>query len=338
MKAEDLIKHLERLEIDILGESRGWISARCPFAEFYHARGYDRRPSFSAHINDQGVSGFNCFTCGQRGPIVSLYKKLGELRGERYMRDIIECEFDEVPEEFAEFGSRSRVVEKAKPVEDIIFVGMYPAAWDIADAREYLIRRHVTEEAAVTLDLLFDPDERRILFPVRDDEFNLYGFTGRTILEESSFPYEDFPKVRDYAGLRKEQLLLNEQNFDSNKPTIIVEGLFAVAHAVSVRADKIANIMATMGAHMSDFQAEKLIDHGKPVYMLYDDDLAGDVGLLGRLDEKTHKHAGGGALDKLKSDVMTFIAAYPESVDDVDKFSFEDFVNSMKHAECVSIE
>lgn len=82
MNAPNLIKHLEQLQIEIVGESRGWVSARCPFAEFYHSRGFDKRPSFFAHVNDTGISGFNCFTCGQKGPIVSLYRKLGELREE----------------------------------------------------------------------------------------------------------------------------------------------------------------------------------------------------------------------------------------------------------------
>jgi hypothetical protein len=337
MNAQNLIKHLEQLQVEIVGESRGWISARCPFAEFYHSRGFDKRPSFFAHINDTGVSGFNCFTCGQKGQIVSLYKKLGELRKENYMRGIIEAEFDEVPDDFGAFGQRRATVEEAKAVDESIFVGMYPAAWDIADARQYLIDRNVNERAATKLDLLFDPDERRILFPVRDIDFDLFGFTGRTIIEKRDYPYPDFPKVRDYAGLKKEQLLLNEQNFSSNKKTIIVEGLFAVARAVSERADKIANIMATMGAHMSDFQAERLIDHGKPVFLLYDDDEAGDVGLYGRRDHEGN-HEGDGAIDKLKKDVSTFVAGFPDNRDDVDDFNTEDFSFAIEEADCVSID
>jgi len=337
MNAPNLIKHLERLEVEVIGESRGWISARCPFAEFYHTRGYDKRPSFFAHINDTGISGFNCFTCGQKGAIVTLYKKLGELREENYMRDIIEAEFDEVPEDFGTFGQRRLQIEEAKAVDEAIFVGMYPSAWDVADARDYLIKRKINERAAQQLDLLFDPDEKRILFPVRDIDFDLFGFTGRTILEAHDYPYPDFPKVRDYAGLKKEQLLLNEQNFSSNKPTIIVEGLFATARAVSERADKIANIMATMGAHMSDFQAERLTDHGKPVYLLYDDDEAGDVGLYGKRDHEG-KHEGDGAIDKLKTDVRTFVAAFPEDRDDVDDFDLDDYRFAIEEADCVSID
>ena len=336
MNAARLYKHLENLDIEVLGEnSSGWLSARCPFAEDRHERGYDRNPSFFVHIDEHHTSGFNCFTCKTHGSIVGLYEKLGAIRGENYMREIIEANMDEVPDDFGEFGASRFIKEAAKPLEELIFAGMYSSAWDIADSREYLVKRGIGQHTVEALDLLYDVDEKRILFPVRDREMNLYGFTGRTILDAKQYPYEDFPRVRDYAGLKKEQLLLGENLFNAGKPVLIVEGLFALARAVEKRATKFCNPMATMGSRLSDDQAERLIDMGADVFMLYDDDAAGDIGLYGT---NTDNGWSGGALDKLKHDLPTYVAAFPEDRDDVDEFNKSDFRFAIEEADSASVD
>lgn len=54
--------------------SSGWIMTSCPFAKWLHIDGDDKKFSFGISVNN----GFNCFTCGMKGRIVDLPKKLSK--------------------------------------------------------------------------------------------------------------------------------------------------------------------------------------------------------------------------------------------------------------------
>lgn len=333
-----LLTILEQLGVSVLGRnSAGWLVSRCPFAPHYHARGMDRKPSFFVKVDPFGVSGFNCFTCKQKGTVAGMIRKLAYLNGENLSDLALEAELAEIPDDFGDY-ERVFYREEAKPIEDEIFVGMYPFAWDVADARDYLRSRGYTspvkaKHACEVLELLYDERDRRILFPVRDSHQNLYGHTGRSILSERQYPSEDYPKVKDYHGLRKDQLLLGEHLFKPDLPILLVEGLFAEFTAVYQGIDAEATPMATMKASLSPMQAERLIDFGNPVFLLYDDDVAGDAGLYGPM--RDGKHAGGGAVDMLKNELPTSVIAYPSDPErnDVDLWTLEDFQRGMKYAE-----
>ena len=333
-----LVSILDQLGVSVLGKNgAGWLVSRCPFAPHYHARGMDRKPSFFVKVDPFGISGFNCFTCKQKGSVSGLVRKLAYLNGENLRELALEAELAEIPDDFGEY-ERVFQREEAKPIEEEIFVGMYPSAWDVADARDYFRSRGYVsspkaKHACETLELLYDDREQRILFPVRDSQQNLYGFTGRSILPERKYPSEDYPKVKDYHGLRKDQLLLGEHLFKPDLPILLVEGLFAEFTAVYQSVELEATPMATMKASLSKHQAERLIDFGNPVFLLYDDDLAGDAGLYGPMRDGAH--AGGGAVDLLREEIPTSVVAYPadEGKGDVDSWTLNDFRKGMRYAE-----
>jgi len=333
MTEGNLRKLCRELNIPVLHKNhRGWLVSPCPFAPFLHEFGTDRNPSFNLHVNDEGYSGFNCFTCGQRGNLTKLITRLGELREKDYTKLATRTLIEETPENFKDFDQYDADIvdeREISPIEATIYLRMYPLATENSDAVNYLKSRSITRKAAELLDLRYDPDQRRILFPVYDWEKKLYGFTGRSILSDDEIDAlnsKQYRKVKDYAGLPKDSLLLGEHLAREGLPMLVVEGLFALGHVISRGACRYSNPVATMGSHLSDAQRDRLIDHDAPVFMLYDWDKAGREGLWGP-QKANGEHEGNGALDKLRPHVPVFRCLYPEETEDPDYLEDDDLEN-----------
>lgn len=52
--------------------STGWVMTSCPFSRWLHTDGDDKNYSFGISV----TNGFNCFTCGMKGHLLTLPKKL----------------------------------------------------------------------------------------------------------------------------------------------------------------------------------------------------------------------------------------------------------------------
>ena len=336
MTEDRLREVLERLDVET-GETNAsnWVVCKCPFAEHgFHASQTDRRPSFFAHVEPSGVSGYNCFTCHQTGTIPQLVRKLGRLRGESLTELSIDAETYDTPEEWGEYEAGRRF-EEAQPIADgDLFLDSYTLAWEDDRARDYLASRGISEATCDTLRLRYDDEAKRIIFPVFDHQDRLYGLTGRSVIPNAKV------KVKDYLGLKKEQLILGEhlhnatnwensesRFHDGDRRCVVVEGLFALAHMVEIGVHEEGfTPIATMGAHMSDFQSDILSDLWEEALLLFDDDVAGDVALFGRQDE-TGRHLGGGAIDLLAdSGMRNRVLYYPERTGDPDDLTFEEFL------------
>lgn len=331
MNEPNLRALLRDLRIPIIHKNgKGWAVCACPFAPFQHELGIDRNPSFFVRINPTGYSGFNCYSCHEKGNLHKLITKLAYYRDEDYDSLVIRALRKEIPDRFDEWEEhRGAVLEAMDPLDVELHYRMYASAWDDKEARSYLKRREISREACDTLQLRFDPDSKRIMFPVRDFEGGLYGFSGRTILPTN----DRRPKVRDYAGLKKERCLLGENLIDPDKPMLLVEGLFALARMVAIGARKYVNPVASMGSVLSAHQANILADFSQPVYLLYDLDFAGDQGIFGAFNKKEGRFMGGGAFDKLKPHVPTLVCEYPEGREDPDSFMLDDLRYALKHAD-----
>ena len=327
MREDHVREVLSRLGVDA-GETNasGWVVCACPLAEFYHDSGKDNRPSFFVHTNNAGTSGFNCFTCKQTGTIGGLVRKIAHLRGTDLSELSLDAECYDMPDEWGDY-EEGRSFELAEPIEDgDLILDSYPTAWEQHVSREYLQLRGISESTSDLLHLRFDPEARRIVFPVMDNEQQLFGMTGRSIIPDARV------KVKDYFGLKKEQLLLGEhlylpphpmsQTYRRQSKGVIVEGLFALAHLVEIGVlDMGFSPVATMGANVSEHQADRLSDLFEEVYMIYDDDLAGDIGLYGRQDTEGH-HDGHGAVEALRSlGVTTHVPLYPFQTGDPDELT-----------------
>lgn len=296
---------------DLHKNSRGWLVAPCPFAPWTHASGVDSNPSFNVHINDEGYSGYNCFACHVRGTIPDMLRQLGtRQQNEALLKLATKVLLDEARNplpnfEAVRFGHMDNAGPALSREEEVAYLRMFPLALSSPQAMRFLEGRNVSQEATELLRLRWDAEQGRVLFPVFDGSGRLCGFSGRAVREGQN------PKVRDYAGIRKEECLLGEEAMRGDVPVVVVEGLFAYARLVSEGCREFCDVVATLGSWMSDAQVGALADNGAPVFLLYDLDKAGEDGIYGTPGRP-------GAAERLCRDVHVSVCLYPEGVDDVD--------------------
>jgi len=274
-----------------------WLMFSCPLAEWKHAGGHDNNPSFGILITDERESLFHCFGCKKKGPLPYLIHLLEEYTGEDYTDLEEEIEAAEtVGYDLPEWGRR-RDREEIQKLPDPLSEE-YWHVYDSAEGHPYLRRRHISARTARRIPILHDPDEDRILFPMCDHAGALYGFTGRAVSDNR------IPKVKDYFGLPKRLLLLGDHLVDreSDKPILLVEGLFDFARLVTLGFD----CLASLGSDLSQPQCKILQRLGRPVYLFYDNDMAG-------------KDGAALAADALRTSLPVAKVRYPKSVSDPGK-------------------
>jgi hypothetical protein len=221
--------------------------------------------------------------------------------------------------------------DKLIPLDETIYMGVYPHAWDYDTSRAYLLRRGVSEQTAVKLELRYDQSQERVLFPVRRGE-GLYGFSGRAIYEGASI------RVKDYLGLQKRHFVLGEHLWQAGKPLVIVEGLFAYAHLHEIGCSDNYNIGALLGSSMTQHKAACVKSLDETVYLLLDNDPAGEVGIFGHNDGVTKTS---GAVDYLKGFVPVYVPYWVpwrggekdgQDKTDPDELTYEEFNYMVKTA------
>lgn len=322
----------EDLGVEVQGRnSSGWLVTHCPFAPYLHPAGTDHNPSAFFSIRPEGGTGFNCFTCKQHGRLSQILTRLADFREENWGPLIQRVEWEDIPTEFGALEEQdvSGSHEDAEPIDPSIYEDLYPSALRSKDACDYLKGRKATKEAVVALGLRYDPQQRRVLFPVLDRSGALYGYTGRRIEGKGRGP-----KVRDYLGLDKSKLLLGAHLCKPGRNLVVVEGLFALLHLLSIGVSKHINVVATMGSRVHAPQADRIIDvvEDGNCYLLYDDDEAGDIGLFGDNYPLTGAEDGG-AVELLRDEISTYVCAFPEDVTDVDDFTLRQTQWAIKNAE-----
>lgn len=285
----------------------------CPFAPYRHKKKTDTRPSFAAFVND-GISGYLCMACQSKGTIRRLAYDLGNLRGADYSE--LQLIIDE-----AEAGADQLTYEHIyspppplEPLQEAAYDGIYPKASKVLRGVFYLAKRGISTTTANRINLLFDPDQNRVLFEIRDYERNLYGFTGRSIHSMTNI------KVKDYHGLKKKRLILGQEYWERGKPLFIVEGLFAYAHLHHLYPNREINVGALMGAHLNKEQADRIKEFSEATYLLLDNDEAGEDGTFG-YENRPHDF---GAVGELCGHLPLYVPAWPEGKDDPDQLTREE--------------
>jgi hypothetical protein len=290
---------------------------------------------------EKGISAYKCPVCKMHGRISSLLRVLGEARGEDYSTLIEEADhLDMVASVIPTFDQMTQGAKvRPQPLDEALFEGMFVPVKDVPRAVEYLVNRYVSPQAAEYCDLGWDQEKRRIVFPVRDREGLLYGWSGRAIHAMQQ------PKVLDYAGLPKRALILGEHKWETGKPIILVEGLIAYARFITEGAHSIANIGAVLGSELTEEKEEILKSWGLPVHLFVDPDPAGDAFLFGKpkinpetrepeIDPRTKeivRRTETGAIARLCKEIPVFVPAYPEGINDPDDLSFDDIEHMLKN-------
>lgn len=291
-------------------DSGVWVNLSCPLAEAYHAHRQDRHPSFGVTVGET-TSVFYCFGCKQRGTLLRLVRLLEDIHGKSY-GDV----YREI-EEYELLGPTLPPWEKTRTPANAITplepASVYLDTFESAAGHTYLKSRRISRKAVQRLHLKVDVDFRkveRILFPVFHADHRLYGFSGRAVTPA-------LPKVRDYFSLPKRKLLLGSQLIQpEDEYVILVEGLFDCARLVQYDYPAVA----AMGSELSQEQATTLIQWGRPVYVLFDNDVAGYRGRE-RVFYRLHPH------------VPVLNVTLPEGVKDPDELYPEEVDVLLKAAE-----
>lgn len=275
-----------------------FVGMHCPMAKWTHEKGIDSTPSAGISVKeDGGTSIYNCFVCG-KGTVPWFLRQMEKYTGESYtpiIRNIETGEF--LGGSLPNWGSKKVVARVEKFLDKDVYLDLY----DSAEGHPYFPSRAakhrevcLTDSTVRTLGLMVDPGdsagEERILFPVFNQGGDLYGFSGRATDDSAEL------RIRDYHGLPKARVLLGVHLvLPEDAFIVLVEGLFD--YAVMVQYDYPA--VAALHAGLTSEQARILVDLGKPVVLMYDNDQAG-------------KDATEKAIKALKKHLPLSVVTYPK--------------------------
>jgi len=249
-----------------------WVMTNCPLSAYLHEGGTDNNASFGIKVNPHDSSVFHCFTCKAKGVLKTLLEDLGEYTGEDYSEEISSIDRDEdLNATLPIWDKRTTYNSKYKKLGEPISED-YLDLYESAKGHPYLVERGIQDWVVDQLGLCVDPDDHgveRILFPVFSIIGGFYGYTSRATGDAK-------PKVRDYFGLPKKNLLLGAHliNRQEYNYVVLVEGLFDYANLYQLGAP----VVAALHSSITSEQAAILKDMRVSVYTMFDDDKAGRMG------------------------------------------------------------
>lgn len=335
MEIHDLRRIMHGLGISISDPNHaGWSHCACPFAPFPwggHKHGVDRSEGFALKV-EKGISAYTCPVCKRHGRISSLIRVMEAARGTDYTELAMEADnLDMVSSILPSFDQMSQAKAKPQPIDESLFEGMFQPVAEVPRAVEYLASRFISPEAAIYADLGWDQVKRRIVFPVRDGNGELFGWSGRATHAMQN------PKVLDYSGLPKRSLILGEHKWVVGKPVLIVEGLMAYGRFITEGAHEHANVGALLGSELTE-EKEAILKHwGLPVYFWVDPDEAGDACLYGKAMPDGSRNHARGAIARLRTEIPVFVPEYPQGITDPDDLSLKDILHAMKNTPLASV-
>jgi len=283
----DILKKIGCKKVTLLSDNK--IRASCPLAPFLHKKGTDRNPSCGFIANDEGPTGYHCFTCNSKGTLVSL---LYELHG--FGKDLSFSFIEEVKrkETFSPLNkirnykdkwskvSANRNLFEEKEVEWEKELENYKGV-----VHKYIIERGIKREICERWELGYDKEKKRVIFPIRSMKGGLVGAISRTVLPDVEPPYLTHLNFKKSHYLYGEQFLVPKnkstlsESLDYGLPgqegVLLVEGTMDALWLSQMGYD---NVVSLMTATISEKQAKKLLQIGRPVYLLLDWDIAGIQG------------------------------------------------------------
>lgn len=270
----------------------GNVLTKCPF----HKGGQEYKPSFSINL-EKAV--FHCFTCHVAGPIGYLLHLLG------IPRELIDNELSVIRPLLERNAETIRLEKQNFFKQNDPFKSDYTLPESILGVYEWaptqLIERGFSEVLLKDLEIGFDRNGERIMYPLRDLYGNLAGFSGG-----ASRPDQQ-PKYSVYQGRRKvngrfvpsdfgpwfdEQFpdyrcenhdflwnyhrvyprILSMGMSDPNATVVIVEGFKACMWMLQAG---FINTVALMGSYISDRQQMMLHRLNANIVLFLDNDKAG---------------------------------------------------------------
>lgn len=234
--------------------------ASCPLAAWTHGSGSDAHPSLSISTPSDEIPLFRCFTCQEKGSLKTLTWRFGELSKDfsayEYVRRLFDREdFDpwaaaaKVP--FGGYFQKTVWMSKNHDKKAVSLVSEEQLSKWLERVPKYAMERGLTPKEIKTYEVGYDPKEKRMIIPIRDEHGSLLGVSGRDVLGTQK------PKYKHYFGFKKERAFYGEAWIDLKvKHFCLVEGFSDVWN---LRRHQRKNVFATMGTSISVEQMRKLL-------------------------------------------------------------------------------
>ena len=280
MDLENLQTLARHLHLERVRAGTGNLVCSCPFAFCRHIKadgsfGVDRKASFGIKINPDGVSHFNCFSCTSSGDLLWLLTDLGAARDEDYSH------LEEFIWDKETMGAFDRAIElpdleprKLRKAQlQLIDEGTYPEA-EYDEFRDklpvdYIQSRSLPVDVCRAWGLGHDPDEGRLMFPIRRQDGRLVGLKGRSYRGHKNkyIPYLPFNQGDFFYG---EHMLRPEEE---DPRIVIVEGEIDVLKVWMAGY----SCMGIMGGMATRAHRQKLELLERPLVLMPDANNTGEV-------------------------------------------------------------
>lgn len=239
LSSQELVNKLSLERAKIRGNE---IICSCPFSE-KHFKGKDTHPSFSVNV-EKGL--FLCFACFEKGTIEELVAKVLKISVPAALEVLQEWGFDKLSREL-----RKKEVVQERP--EILPEGLLLYYDKVDDAFAEIYRGTVGGREC-------------LIYPIRNNGGRLVGALARSVVGKWHRVLWNTPKKLYFYG---------EEHVEKEKTIVIVEG---VGDSVSLRKSGLKNVVALMGALISDEQVERLLSLSSSFVVCLDADVAGARG------------------------------------------------------------
>lgn len=259
----------------------------CPFHPKLRGK-EDKNPSFSINANKKLYA---CWSCPAKGNIYQLVMRLELDAGAKscdYATALkIICEINNISvdgvfrvdkDSFNDDLSIDDIFDNEPVVQEVFNDSVLNKFY--LKKHNYFLDRGFKPETLKTFEMGFGTkglDKDRCIFPVRNIECGLVGWTGRAVLNTMKPKWLHRPKDRFYTTL-------NLFNIDKALKYILDTGdvyvVESVGNCMRLWECGYRNVVAVLGSKMSEVQASMLCDYANRIYLLYDNDDAGYDGNL----------------------------------------------------------
>lgn len=347
------------------------VIASCPFSRWNHEGGRDDSPSF-AIWRARGGWRFNCLACGERGSMRRLFWRYLSMSGEASPRAnfLIYAPWSEAEEEkrpcsTMDYRAGGHVAgacaDRELPAlgsshgegKQEHLWGMEKTENSVPPPEEMLSRfrealhpywtevRGMQRASWFRWDVRFNEVSRRIVFPCRDHEQRLVGWTQRMVWDhehcfrcgaiikdakrskaKGSMVHvprckcgQMYVKYQHWSGKWRNNVVYGESFFDGRAPVVVTEGPM---DAIRLWDCGVTNPCCIFGAEMGKGQAASILRHTDKVVLIGDGDKAGR-----RMMDSAEALLGGASVQKI---------TLPEGMDPGDMDS--KMAREVLHEEC----
>lgn len=292
MRESAVLALLKYLGIDDreLSVNGNWINCPCPMAHFRHPSGHDNRPSFGMSVNEEGLSAYKCFTCGQGSSydMLQAYQVAGLQTPDMVKIVLMGEEGIDAPEISAQKRTTVEKIRRRVPVPAVALecspLLLEGVGHEVRILTEYLTQeRGVSEAILQEYGIRYRPRKDMLVFPYADTDWLIYILRARLLATKDYFYLTPARLDLDCPEWGSDTLLYGMDRVDDRLPLTVVEGEL---DALRLRTLGYGNVAAT-GGNISDGQLESIVEYGPEVILGFDSDEQGKKYCLRVMEART---------------------------------------------------